>query len=552
MTSGSRRALFYWVLLLLPTLGVGGGVLWLLSREQARVEAQTKAAGEARRASVGARARLIAENVELLVGDVQNGLMTTLLEAPTEDAKLAKYLDEWKRTNPLVKETFNHTSAGGEKDRMARLTELEAAANQADSQSSASAIEQGMNNNVAQVVSVRNQLQETAKLKGGVVGAPQRTGWLPSRERGRLRLIGWRRLVFGRVIGVEVQLSQIAARLGDVLPAEREPGEIYELREIGGAVYQQKMLSSSDRAVSARAPVLTVPIKALPGWEVAGFWAEPPKRISNGVVFALGAVLAGALVAAILAGGILLVRQARRSEEEAVQKTSFVANVSHEFKTPLTTIRLYSELLQQGRVPDEAKRDDYLATIGRETQRLTRLVNNVLDFSRLEQGRKRFDRVEIDLVAELNALLAMHEPRVTESGLVLRRELPDAPLKVRTDRDALGQILINLLDNACKYAPAGGEILVSIQPATGQVCHLISDKPVRATVRVADRGPGVPAGQRERIFEKFHRVDDTLIAEKAGAGLGLSIARQLARGLGGELRYVDRAGGGAEFILDLP
>ena len=559
MTSGSRRVLLYWVLLLLPTLAVGGGVLWLLSREQARLEAQTRAATEARREAVGARARLIAENVELLVGDVQNGLMSTLLEAPEDETRLKEYLEDWKRTNPLVKATISHTSEGAEKERMKRLIELEAALPKNVSQAEAQVFQgTGSVSNASQVNALRYEFNETAKLKGGVVGAPQRTGWVPSRENGgSLRLIGWRRLAFGRVIGVEVELSQIAARLGDVLPAGREPGEVYELREIGGAVYQQKLLSSLDRAVSDRTPLVTVPVSeaVLPGWEVVGFLEERgAKRISSGVLFTLSAVLAGTLVAAILVSGTLLLRQARRSEEEAVQKISFVANVSHEFKTPLTTIRLYAELLEQGRVADEGKRGDYLRTIGRETQRLARLVNNALDFSRLEQGQKRFDISEVDLVAELAGLLDVHGPRVAERGLVLSSELPAGPLRVRTDRDALGQILINLIDNACKYASGGGEVRVAVEAGGegGRVCHLISDKPVRATVGVGDRGPGVAAGQRERIFEKFHRVDDTLTAEKGGAGLGLSIARRLARGMGGELRYAERAGGGAEFILELP
>lgn len=559
MTSGSRRVLLYWVLLLLPTLAVGGGVLWLLSREQVRLEAQTRAAGEARREAVGARARLIAENVELLVGDVQNGLMATLLEAPEDETRLKAYLEDWKRTNPLVKATIDHTSEGAEKDRMKRLIELEAALPKNVSQAEAQVFQGGVGSvsNASQVNALRYEFNEAAKLKGGVVGAPQRTGWVPSRENGgSLRLIGWRRLAFGRVIGVEVELSQIAARLGEVLPAGREPGEIYELREIGGAVYQQKMLSSLDRVVSARTPLITVPVseRVLPGWEVVGYLDEAGiKRISNGVLFTLSAVLAGTLVAAILVSGTLLLRQARRSEEEAVQKISFVANVSHEFKTPLTTIRLYAELLEQRRVADEGKRGDYLRTIGRETQRLARLVNNALDFSRLEQGQKRFDIAEVDLVAELTGLLDMHGPRVGERGLVMSRELPAGPLRVRTDRDALGQILINLIDNACKYAAGGGEVRVALEAGGqgGRDCHLISDKPVRATVRVGDRGPGVAAGQRERIFEKFHRIDDTLTAEKGGAGLGLSIARRLARGMGGELRCVDREGGGAEFILEL-
>jgi signal transduction histidine kinase len=113
---------------------------------------------------------------------------------------------------------------------------------------------------------------------------------------------------------------------------------------------------------------------------------------------------------------------------------------------------------------------------------------------------------------------------------------------VRSDRDAVAQIVLNLLDNAAKYAAAGGEVRVGLEPRL----------PTGAVVRVLDRGPGVPADHHDRVFEKFHRVDDTLTAEKTGTGLGLSIARQLARGLGGELRCESRDGGGAAFILELP
>ena len=579
MISGSRRVLLYWVLMLLPTLAVGGGVLWLLSREQARLQAQTRAATEARHAAVGARARLIAENVELLVGDVQAGLMTTLREVPEGGARDG-FLNDWKKSNPLVRETFVvaggrivKADAGTVSPWLSRLVEAgppwawksvaqldtsnrgltqqmflsanntgAAGNNGAASGNNTYAVQSSVSNSM-QVNSARYNLQEQSKLKNGDVQVA-RTGWLPWREGAKLHMIGWRELRDGAIVGVEVQLKQVAAGLGDVLPEGREPGEVYELREIGGATYQQKTLSETERVVADKTPLITVPISeaVLPGWEVVGYLAETSKRMSDGVFFILSGVLAGVLVAAILAGGTLLLRQARLSEEEAAQKTSFVANVSHELKTPLTTIRLYAELLEQGRVTDESKRIEYLGTIGRETQRLARLVNNVLGFSRLEQGTKRFDVRELDLAGEINRLLDTHAPRLIECGMSLRREVPDGPLSVRADRDALEQILINLLDNACKYASAGGEVSVTVAASAKG----------GAEVRVADRGPGVPMAHRSRIFDKFHRVDATLTAAQGGAGLGLSIARQLARGQGGELRYAERAGGGAEFIFELP
>jgi two-component system, OmpR family, phosphate regulon sensor histidine kinase PhoR len=370
---------------------------------------------------------------------------------------------------------------------------------------------------------------------------PDRRGWTAWQVEGRWHVLGWVEPAgAGEVRGVELDLTSLISRLAGALPAETNPGEGYALRDD-----RQRIMHQAGTLPTPRNPVARVPLsnEVLPEWDVVGFLALVPLRsVGGGGIYVVGSLLVGIFIAAILAGGSLLWRQARLSEAEAAQKTSFVANVSHEFKTPLTTIRLYAELLEQGRVRDAAQGGEYLQTIGRETQRLARLVNNALDFSRLEQGRKKFALESLDLTAELTRLLNTHAPRVAEAGLALHRELPGAPVAVTTDRDALEQIMINLLDNACKYAAAGGEVRVSLaaRDAGG------------AEVHVADRGPGVPAAHSQRIFEKFHRVDDRLTAEQSGAGLGLSIARQLARGLGGELRCTSRSGGGADFIFELP
>ena len=317
-------------------------------------------------------------------------------------------------------------------------------------------------------------------------------------------------------------------------------GEAFALLDEQGRAVHQVGADGDALVTAIRIPLAE---SLLPGWEAVAYLAPLPVDTGGGaVLLGLGGLLVIIVVGAILVAGALLLREARRSEEEAVRKTSFVANVSHEFKTPLTTIRLYAELLEEGRVRNRSQGAEYLRTIGRETQRLARLVNNALDFSRLEQGRKKYARKPLDLTAELSRLLDAQAPRLAEGGLRLATRLPPSPLPVAVDRDALEQIVLNLLDNACKYAASGGVVEVSLAArADGGV-----------ELRVADRGPGVPEEHRGRIFEKFHRVDDSLTTEKAGTGLGLSIARQLARGLGGELRCLPRDGGGAEFILELP
>jgi signal transduction histidine kinase len=572
VTRSPRRITLYWLLLLLPTLAVGAGALLLLHRERARLDEQARAVAGTRTAAIAARARLIAENVELLIGDVERGFMSTLRDIPAANPEAA--LDEWERANPLVRVTFRvgrdarvlRPSAGVKSD-AARAwlpawiatapwrSEPEAKKQLAE-QPAAQQLRKDIASNVSGVQNARDELKEVASQRSraeksaaapALAAAPERSGWGPWRDADRLHLIGWRQLATGGVLGVEVDLNAIGSRLGELLPQESDLADAFAVRETGGETLQRKTygLDSVARVGRAAPPSVTVPLAAsvLPGWEVVGFARDNGESGSGGGGFFLvGALLVAIFVAAILAGGSLLLWQARRSEAEAAQKTSFVANVSHEFKTPLTTIRLYAELLETGRVRDAAQGGEYLRTIGRETQRLARLVNNALDFSRLEQGRKKFAREPLDLAAELARLLDTHAPRVAEAGLALQRELPAAPVAVTTDRDAVGQIVLNLLDNACKYAAAGGEVRVSLMPrAAGG-----------AEVHVADRGPGVPASHDQLIFEKFHRIDDLLTAEQSGAGLGLSIARQLARGLGGELRCTARPGGGADFVLELP
>jgi len=202
---------------------------------------------------------------------------------------------------------------------------------------------------------------------------------------------------------------------------------------------------------------------------------------------------------------------------------------------------MYAEMLGEGTIADEAKRRRYLETIVKESQRLSRLVGNVLDFSRLEQGRRSFHREPLELTALLGELLDRLAPRLSEAGLALEREIGAEPLPLASDRDALEQIVLNLLDNAVKYAADGGRLQVGLR-REGEALRLW----------VRDFGPGVPATHRQRIFDKFHRVDTALTARQQGAGLGLSIARQLAEGLGGTLRYAPAEGGGSRFELTLP
>ena len=287
----------------------------------------------------------------------------------------------------------------------------------------------------------------------------------------------------------------------------------------------------------------------LPGWTLRAVWSE---RDGGGASAAgaqrlrlVGGILLLLFAAAPLAASALLWRQARRERREARRKTDFVATVSHELRTPLTSIRLHAELLAAGKVPEGELRRQSFETILSECDRLGRLVGNVLDFGRLERGSRRYASETLDLSALAREVCEASRADLEARGGGVRVSdggAGDAPVTACADRDAVRQILLNLLDNAVKYAASGGPAEVTVRR--------LDDG--RAELRVEDRGPGVASGDRERVFERFFRADDSVTRETRGSGLGLSIARGLARGMCGGLECRPRRGGGSAFVLTLP
>jgi signal transduction histidine kinase len=245
----------------------------------------------------------------------------------------------------------------------------------------------------------------------------------------------------------------------------------------------------------------------------------------------------------ILSGGTLVLRGLRSQIELARKKTSFVAGVSHELKTPLTSIRLYAEMLAEGRQTNKAKQRRYLRTMAAEAKRLTRLVNGVLDFSQLERRKRRYALKELDPERLCRGLLEAEGPRLEKAGFTLGFDAPggSAPAAVKADEEALRQALLNLLDNSEKYSEERKEIRIELERAHKRVC-----------IRVLDRGRGISASQARHLFKEFYRADDALTSRVKGTGLGLAIARRIVRDHGGEIRYAPRKGGGSVFQLELP
>ena len=289
----------------------------------------------------------------------------------------------------------------------------------------------------------------------------------------------------------------------------------------------------------------------LPRWMVTAYVVNPNAAMQSAQSLRRTILLlVGFLVVAIGIGGWLIIKETSREMYLARQKTDFVSNVSHELKTPLTSIRMFSELLKNVETVDDSKRVEYAGIIDSETGRLTRLINQLLDFSRLERGGKRYDFEVLDVAALTRETVENYRHQLEADGakLSFRNCMEGNVALAKGDKDALSQIVLNLLSNAEKYGGNSPEIEVEVELVDGN----IRDKNNNIEIRVKDRGEGINRRESARIFEKFYRVDDSLASGIEGSGLGLSLARQLARAHGGDLVYRNRKRGGSCFVLTLP
>jgi two-component system phosphate regulon sensor histidine kinase PhoR len=245
---------------------------------------------------------------------------------------------------------------------------------------------------------------------------------------------------------------------------------------------------------------------------------------------------------AVLVGGAWLVYRTIRKEMELVKlKSDFVSNVSHELRTPLSLIRMFAETLEMGRLKDEEKKREYYSTIVRETERLTRLVNNMLNFSRMEAGKKQYHFLPVDLNAVVSGVMATYESHLAVEGFDPRVELDPVLPVAEADAEAMTEALINLVDNAVKYSPAEKYLRIRTGASDGAVW-----------VEVEDHGVGIAPEHRQRIFETFYRVSEGLVRSSKGSGLGLTLVRHIMEAHGGKVTLESEIGKGSKFRLSIP
>ncbi len=249
-------------------------------------------------------------------------------------------------------------------------------------------------------------------------------------------------------------------------------------------------------------------------------------------------VIIVALDLLLLTGAWLTYRNVRRESELAKLKSDFVSNVSHELRTPLALIRMYAETLELGRLPNDAKKQEYYSTIVSETARLSRLVNNILNFSRMEAGRMPFTLRESDLNSVVKNTLDVWRELLRSENVHVVTALDGALPAVKIDGEAIGEALMNLIDNAVKYG--GSEKFLKV--STGKTDS-------RVFVQVEDHGVGIPRKDVHKIFEMFYRSSERPGEGARGSGVGLAIVRNIMDAHGGSATVESTAGKGSLFTL---
>jgi signal transduction histidine kinase len=327
------------------------------------------------------------------------------------------------------------------------------------------------------------------------------------------------RATAGQTEGLVVDSEKLVEALKTRVLEARGLGEVAELRAAGDAA------GAPSSAAPRDTPYLFshrfgAPFDSL----AASLWLSPLAEPGDTTFSAPLALLLGVCV---VLGLYALYRMTATQIEFAERRNNFVSAVSHELKTPLTAIRMYAEMLEEGLVADDARRLEYYRTITAESERLSRLINNVLELARIEKKPTRLKLMLGELTPVVLEALEVLRPHVEREGFSLELEASDALPSAYFEPDAVRQILFNLIDNALKYSRDAGERRISVR--------LVAQSPDRVLLSVRDRGPGVPREHLRAIFQPFFRAERELTRKTQGTGIGLSLVQGLVERMGGSV-----------------
>jgi signal transduction histidine kinase len=316
-------------------------------------------------------------------------------------------------------------------------------------------------------------------------------------------------------------------------------------------VVPPQVLATSERFESGQ-PILAVNVHLIsPGMLYAGVQSRR---------FGFLALIGASVVAALT--GFLTARRAFFQQLRLSDlKTNFVSSVSHELRAPIASLRLMAERLESGRVEDPTKQSEYFRFIVQECRRLGTMIENVLDFSRIERGQKSYEFEPTDMIALLENSIKVMEPTAAQREIRLKTIVQGKPLPVCLDGLAMQQVMLNLIDNAIKHSPARAEVEVGLafpEPQIKGSGDGPSDGPSPQAnspilqIWVADHGKGIAKAEHEKIFERFYRCGSELRRTTQGVGIGLSIVKHVVEAHGGRVTVDSKPGAGSRFGVELP
>jgi signal transduction histidine kinase/tetratricopeptide (TPR) repeat protein len=349
------------------------------------------------------------------------------------------------------------------------------------------------------------------------------------------------------VFGILLDPQALARGLFSPSSSEPEPEEGWSVAIVdeSGKVVVGRGLVSSDAAAKSddsQRIFTSAFTDSFPPWTIeihrsgAGT-AERQFRLRRTIyVLSLAAV-----IAALFFGGFLAIRSTAKELRLAKLKSDFTATVSHEFRTPLMSIRYMAELLQRGRIRDDARKQQYYETITGESERLSRLVENLLDFSKIEAGVKEYRMEEMDIAALAADVVGRFRQQAAFKDFTLETEIADGLPLIRADKDALGRAVLNLLDNAVKYSGGNPHVTLRVWSAEDAI-----------NFQVEDHGIGIGKPDQKKIFEKFYRAESALQSSVKGSGIGLPLVEHVVQAHGGQVFLESEPGKGTRVTIRLP
>jgi signal transduction histidine kinase len=346
----------------------------------------------------------------------------------------------------------------------------------------------------------------------------------------------------------------------------------------GGQPRKEFLLDSPVAAVASNAPqpnLLASARQPEAGLKLDVYLTSPDTLFKQQTTrsFWFGSLIATSAAVAMV-GLLTAWRSFHAQQQLSEMKSNFVSSVSHELRAPIASVRLLAESLEKGKIHEPAKQVEYFRFIGQECRRLSGLIQNVLDFSRIDQGRKQYEFEPTDILALVKETVALMRTYADEREVTLRLDCEGLetaqPLELSVDGRAIQQALINLIDNAIKHSPREVEVVVGIDvrdtgaetgnqrstqpdypPSLGSY-GAASEEKWACKIWVQDRGPGIPLSEQTRIFERFYRVGSELRRETQGVGIGLSIVKHVIEAHGGKVIVKSVPGEGSTFTIELP